>query len=351
MVRSKHSLLYCLSPIVNLSLFFGVLPCRIVTADGNRKLEIRISDLLYSIFFCLFLAAFFQWAVVEMIQMETWKQLELIASLAAFGQIYGLFVEALIGMITSWLNRWRSADIINRIDMVDQQLGEMDIALDYKRTKRKLIIELIGLSIVPIGASMVNCFVINSKGTISFLCYVFICFLPIVTITLKEFQYFNSVLLIRQKIHLINRKLLSLGEVSVCEAQGESSLIRSNSLSSIHPIVVKCQSIEYRARTLENVTKIHAELMDILKEIQGIFGPHLLVSILIAFGIITTQLYYMITGLVHELHYNVLMIYMTTIWVGIQFLLILINVVVCSKTRDTVRDLLGIFERVANPSL
>lgn len=329
MASPNKSVLFCLAPIVNLGLVVGVLPCRVVTLRGNQQLQIKIQDLCYSIVYCSLMAVFFQWAVIDLIRMYSWKKLEFIAFLSAFGQVYGLFLVALIAMITGWLNRWRVARIVQRIVNVDALLWNMEIGVDYRSIRKKLVIQLTGLSLVPFGASMVNCFVLNQKTSFYSLCYFFICFLPILVITFKEFQYYNSVLLIRQKIQMVNKKLGILAqETDSEEQQCDTSFVSPQ----IQPVVMKSQ-----ANILQNLSQIHAELMDILKEIQSIFGPHLLASILTAFGVIITQLYYLITGIVHELHYNVIMICMTLSWVAIQMLLILINVVVCSKTNETVR--------------
>lgn len=334
------SVYFCLTHIVNLNFFFGVLPFRITTIEGDPKLQLKARDLIYSIVFCCILTTFFQLGVIELIHMNSWNELELVAFLAAFGQIYGLFFVALVAMITGWFNRRRTATVIQRIHSVDQRLSDMDIGLNYTSARTKLILQLIGLSVVPLGASMVNCYVINQKTSYSSLCYHFICLFPILVITLKEFQYYNAVLLIRKKLQIINYHLKEMGKISPQELDPVQEAETSMGISAvqIHPITIKFNSLESDLHVLQNLTKIHSELMDILKEIQVIFGPHLLTSILTAFCVITTQLYYLFTGIVHELKYNIFMICMTTIWVAIQVLLILVNVVVCSKTKDTVRE-------------
>lgn len=332
-MTTKYSLLYCLAPVINLSHLFGLMPGRVVTEKGKLILQFKTYHLWYSVFICLLLAFFFQWGVIDLIKMDTWRKLDLLSSLAAFGQIYGLFFVALTDIITGWLNRWRVAAVIRKIDMVDQHLSTLPIGINYKSARRKLVVQLIALFVVPVGASMVNCFVINQKTKFSFLCYFFICFLPILVISLKEFQFYNSILLIRQKLRLVNQHLLRLSQVDL---NVESSFEDTSHSNKIAVISQDTKSIEGSTKILQNLARMHSDLMDILKEIQFIFGPHLLASILTAFGIITTQLYYLFSGIVQELHYNILMTIMTTSWVAIQWLLIMVNVVVCAKMSNTV---------------
>lgn len=332
---SSFSVLTCLVPILNISNLFGVLPCRVIWDRGIYRVVSEKRDIAYSIIFSCILSVFFQLGIAELVQMESWKKLEFIAYLAAFGQIYGLFFVALIGMLSGWINRWRIISIIQRIDLVDRRLTAIGILYNYSDAKRKLIIQLIGLSLVPIGASMVNCFVINQRASIAFLCYFFICFMPIAIITLKEFQYYNTVLLIKKKLELING---NLGQFSAV-IQPTETLIEGSLQMRSNP----SNASEEMNHRLKNLAINHAELMDILREVQTIFGPHLLASILISCGVITIQLYYLFTGIVRQLQYNVIMCCMTISWVAIQILLIMVNVVVCSKTSDTVRVRLGIY--------
>lgn len=326
---SSFSVLSCLVPIINISNLFGILPCRVIWDRGIYRVVSEKRDLAYSIIFACILSVFFQLGIAELVKMESWKKLEFIAFLAAFAQIYGLFFVAIIAMLSGWLSRWRIASIIQRIDLVDRSLIALGIVYNYKDAKRKLIVQLIGLSLVPIGASMVNCFVINQRASIAFLCYFFICFMPIAVITLKEFQYYNTVLLIKKKLNLIND---NLGEFSTVNPATETPIENSIQLHC-----TPLNASEEMNHRLKNLATNHAELMDILREVQTIFGPHLLASILIACGVITIQLYYLLTGIVLQLQYNVIMCFMTISWVAIQILLIMVNVVVCSKTSDTVR--------------
>lgn len=339
-----NTILYCIRPIVFFNRLFGVLPCEVVQERGNLRIISERKHLFYSIIFTVFLTGFFHWAVVELIEMHSWRNLGLIAAVAAFGQIYAQFFVALIDMITGWLYRFKSLALINKINIVDQRLLELEMGFNYPGDRRTLLYQLLGLAIVPVGASMVNCFVINQRVMISFLCYYFICFLPIVVITLKEFQYYNSVLLIRKKLRLINANILTIGNSTKATGGQEEVNVEvrnSNQVMSI-PMVVKSAvkiptPVENYTKKLKTLAKIHSELIEILKEIQVIYGPHLFSSILTSFGVITIQMYYMFAGVVNDAGYNVIMFVMTTIWVMIQFLLIMVNVIVCSFTSDTVR--------------
>lgn len=340
-----NTILFCIRPIVFFNRLFGVLPCEVIMERGNLKMISERKHLFYSIAFCVLLAGFFHWAIIELIDMHSWKNLGLIATVAAFGQIYAQFFVALVAMITGWLFRFRSLAIINRINKVDQRLVELEIGFNYPGDRRKLLYQLLGLSIVPIGASMVNCFVISKRAMISFLCYYFICFLPIAVIVLKEFQYYNSVLLIRKKLRTINANIRLIGKSTTAATTSKDEVVlelpSNNKVMGI-PIVAKSVAtnlsldVDGCARKLKALSRIHSDLIDILKEVQVLYGPHLFASILTSFGVITTQLYYMFTGVVSAAGYTLVMIFMTTIWVTIQLMLIMVNVIVCSSTSDTV---------------
>uniref|UniRef100_A0A3F2ZD78 Gustatory receptor n=1 Tax=Lutzomyia longipalpis TaxID=7200 RepID=A0A3F2ZD78_LUTLO len=199
------------------------------------------------------------------------------------------------------------------------------------------------LIIIPAGASMCLCAMISGLHEKGFelnlrLCYWFICFTPILLITLKEFQYYNLVRLIKNKVLALNRSL--------------KKLVKWENIEGQHHKEMKLKIIKTH---LESFRLIHSDIVDLTKDVQAFFGPFILVSVISAFGVITIQLYYIFATLIQTLHFNIPMTVITLIWTATQALLILANVHICSSTRNVCNEIGGtlitIREAVEHPEI
>lgn len=106
---------------------------------------------------------------------------------------------------------------------------------------------------------------------------------------------------------------------------------------------------------LEGLRGIHSDIVDLTRDIQEVFGPYILVSVLAAFGVITIQLYYIFATSIQAIHFNIPMMVITLIWTFTHALLIIANVIVCSSTRNASKAtggaLLSVREAIEYPEI
>lgn len=253
-----------------------------------------------------------------------------IAYFTTWGQIVFLFVLGSYGLLNTWCNISKMQHLFLWISRIDYQLEEVTgRKTNYMRMRKKLFLQFFVVFLVPSCLSMVNCIVIhfgpNQIDVVS-ACYWFVCFTPILLLTLKEFQFYNLMFVLKTKFDTINRELLEYG---------------GDNLFSSHKVIKKdvFHSIQPACSTdiIRKLLEIYSNTADCVDLLLKVFDWHLLLLTSASFGVITVQGYNLFAALiVHSMKMDSYQLTVVTGWIFVQILVIGLNVGTCGMTSKAV---------------
>ncbi|XP_037941278.1 putative gustatory receptor 28b [Teleopsis dalmanni] len=336
---------YVLYPFLCIFKLFGFAPIDLKNGENLHskygRLKLDICSATWTVISAIIYIVGFSYAVHQMSITNHWGHIQSeIPFITSWAQIGSLFLLGGLAVLTSWLHLPNMLKLCNLIYKIDQYLKVyMNVQIDYKQLRRRLLIEFTLLFLVPTTLSMVNCVVIQPIPDLSFnsSCYWFICFAPIMLLTFKEFQFYNLLFILKSKYDLINEKLQFY--IHGLDKKKEKLKSKSNSISEV-PLasIVTTTSVKEMeilgVDTLQNLLDIFSLITDAVELVLKIFSWHLLLTTTISFLTITVQSYNLFAVLMKALEMLPYQIFFIIAWILIQILTIGINVSACSMTAN-----------------
>lgn len=200
-----------IAPILRLSRIVGLSPLVIKNSSNSITISKSSISTIYSLVLMIVLIFLFILSLSELQEYQkNVQKLNSVSIWSSWGQIYAVFCVSMIALLTGIYYRDLVEKIFQRIAGIDRQFCHLGILVSYHGCQKQLFIQLLILLIIPSGASMCLCAMISGVfmagvKTKLGLCYWFICFSPILLITMKEFQYYNLIRLVKKKINILNR--------------------------------------------------------------------------------------------------------------------------------------------------
>lgn len=254
----------------------------------------------------------------------------IITYFTTWGQIVFLFVLGSYGLLNTWLNLPQIHRLFLWITKIDRQLEEVTgRELNYTGMRKKLFAQFFVVFLVPSCLSMVNCIVLHfgpEEIDLFSACFWFVCFAPILLLTLKEFQFYNLMYVLKTKFDLINKELLQYGGDNLLSCRKRS---QDNMLNSIKP--------ECSTDVVKKLLEIYSNIADCADLLLNVFAWHLLFLTSASFGVITVQGYNLFAALIlHSLEMDSYQLFVVLGWVLVQITVIGINVGTCCMTAKAV---------------
>ncbi|XP_075167509.1 putative gustatory receptor 2a [Haematobia irritans] len=278
-------------------------------------------------------------------RLEELHETMVIAYFTNWAQLLFLFLLGGYAVLNTWLNLQQLHGLLSWISQIDGQLEHVTgREVNYLQMRKSMFVQLIVVILVSASLSMANCVVIylgpefpNVMST----CFWFVCFFPILLLTLKEFQFYNLMFILKSKFDLINNEI--------------SRYIRRNPhftmvkpLSDLEGLAKPQCSVE----TLKQLLQIYANLADCVELLLNIFAWHLLFLTTASFGVITIQGYNLFAALVaHKIAIDAYQLIVVICWIFVQIAVVGINVSACSKTEYTMSLTGTLLHRIGSESI
>ncbi|XP_037926894.1 uncharacterized protein LOC119661569 isoform X2 [Hermetia illucens] len=329
MVFEKENVLYAIYPFYQLCKFCALCPLSVRNSNGKTHFDLSIKMFFYSLgLLFVYVVGFI--AGAKMLHEQPVRAPTIISHFSGWAQIYSLFFIAALDVVWSWATLPKLVELVERIQHIDKSItSKLATTTSYNRHLRILYLQVVGLSIVPFCLSMVNCIILNERNFKLNACFWFICFAPILVITLKEFQFYNFMLLLKSKFTILNKEL---------DVSGRKRFVKLESATSIESdkeCLTRLENSEERLRAkLKDIARISDEITTATKAVLELFSLHLFLVTSTALGVITVQIYNFYAFLIDYLYLDIFSIFATVTWICLQFAVVLLNVAVCSMVAN-----------------
>ncbi|XP_055920088.1 putative gustatory receptor 28b [Eupeodes corollae] len=273
----------------------------------------------------------------------------IISYITNWAQVFSLFFLACVSLVTSWTNLEKLRNFFMKIRQIDFALEMTGVEISYRAMRRRLFIQTGVSFLIPTCLSMVNCIMINTTFRITSPCYWFICFTPMLLLTLKELQFYNIMFLLKGKFAKINKQIEKLCQRKIMQNETLTMTINAN-------IMTKCsdekellgQTDAQLVEQMRFLAEIYSDVADCVDEVLEIFAYHLLMTTCISFAVITIQSYNLFALIMHSLAMQLHEICFTMAWIVVQIMVIGVNVIACTQTSTAMADT-GIFLHKLKP--
>lgn len=267
-------------------------------------------------------------AVISLETVHSYSKYEhnFISVFTAWGQVYALYTVAFLGIVSANIKRHQKVEVYRVLRSIDKRLVELGSIVNYTNSRRNLLYAMAAFSSMPLVFSMVNCGVINSNYDAFVLCYVFICFFPMLIICLKEFQYYNLVLFVEKNLEEVNRHLRRMA----------TPIVKAFPQGVAFSVTKYDQTCRDTVCELKKLSGIYTDLIDAGRKIQDIFGLHLLLIISTSFMVLTIQTYIIFSLIMKIIEMSPFRIFSSLSWMLVQSFAIVMNIHVCSKASKAV---------------
>lgn len=348
---SDDNIYYVVYPLFRFFKVSGFAPLKVTICGNNENVCFKFHRKFLLLFIFIFILNSIGFCHgVRALNKENWSQEKSqISFVASWSQIFSLFLLGSFDVISSWKSSKSLMGVIGNIQKIDSKLGQLGIEVNYKRIRTIAFLQIGCLLWIPVFVSMVNCIVIRSVFEVWSACYFFICFGPIFFVTFREFQFFNLMFLLKSKVDKVNCKLCEIfkggrffeteedADFSNCGPSLELNICEINIGNKFEVNLSPKEEEERKViKTLWGLSHISADVNDNVQQVMNIFSGHLVFMTAASFGAMTVQGYNLFAILIQSLTLNHFDVIVTVLWLGIQICTILVNVVACHETSNSV---------------
>lgn len=364
---NENNIFFVVYPLLRFFKLFGFTPLKIKICANRENVCFKFQKKLLVLFIFIFLfhcGGF--WHAVHVLNKENWSQdKSKISYIASWSQIFSLFLLGSFDIISSWKSSGRLLGVIQNIKRIDNKFSQLNIEMNYRKTRTVAFVQIGFLFWIPVFVSMVNCVVIRSVFEGLSTCYFFICFGPIFYVTFREFQFFNMMFLLKSKVDKVNQKLCDIfKDGNLFESDEDEDFLNCAASVELNICDINIEKKEGGKEdsrkdeeqevisTLWALSHISADINENLQQVMSIFSGHLVLMTAASFTAMTVQGYNLFAMLIKSLALNYYDVTVTVVWLSIQICIVWVNVVACHETSNSVSvnffGFSNIFELITN---